>query len=147
MTVRETLDLSISTYAYVIPVLQAHLASQDGNARETPLRTSTSVLQTPAASPPKGRGSSRLLTAQKRDYASLTGAESRKRRKRRIPQRSEKCADEPSLGCTAAEKTIEGGSQCSNHEVGRSCPSSKSVSMLGLRFTFLLSSPCLTANM
>ncbi|CEJ62619.1 hypothetical protein PMG11_11116 [Penicillium brasilianum] len=97
-------------------ILQAHLASQDGNARETPLRTSGSVLRTPPASPPKGRGSSRLLNAQKRDYANLTGAESRKKRKRQIPQRSEKCADEPSLGCTAAEGTIEVGPQCSNHE-------------------------------
>ncbi|KAJ5449687.1 uncharacterized protein N7458_006136, partial [Penicillium daleae] len=35
-------------------ILQAYLVSQDGNARETPLRTSVSDLRTPLASPPKG---------------------------------------------------------------------------------------------
>lgn len=135
MTVRETLDLTISRRAYVIPVLQAHLASQDGNARETPLRTSSSILRTPPASPPKGRGSSRLLNAQKRDYANLAGAKARKRRKRQIPQRSEKSTDEPLHQCTAAEGTIEAGSQRPHQEVGHSCPN-KLVSTLSLRFPF-----------
>ncbi|KAJ6105284.1 hypothetical protein N7523_010094 [Penicillium sp. IBT 18751x] len=97
-------------------ILQAHLASQDCNARETQLRTSGSVLQTPPASPPKGRGSYRILNAQKRDYANLARAEPRKRRKRQIPQRSEKSADEPSLGCTAADGTVEAGCQSTNQE-------------------------------
>lgn len=135
MTVCETLDLTISTRAYEIPVLQAHLASQDGNARETPLRTSSSILRTPPASPSKGRGSSRLLNAQKRDYANLAGAEARKRRKRQISQRSEKCTDEPLHQCTTAEGTIEAGSQCSHQEVGHSCPN-ELVSTLSLRFPF-----------
>ncbi|CAI7634995.1 unnamed protein product [Penicillium pancosmium] len=100
----------------VIPVLQVHLASQDGNARETPLRTSSPDLRTPPASPPKERGCYRILNAQKRDYANLARAESRKRRKRQILQRSETRADEPSLGCTAAEGTIEAICQCSNQE-------------------------------
>mgnify|MGYP001658591882 CR=1 FL=1 len=89
------------------------------------------------ASPPKERGSYRILNAQKRDYANLAGAEPRKRRKRQILLPSEKRADEPSLGCTPSEGTIEASCQCSNQEVGHSCPLNKFVCALSLRFTFL----------
>ena len=92
-------------------VLQAHLASQNGKTGETPLRTrtSSSALQTPPASPHKGRGSYRILNAQKRNYANLAGAEPRKR-KRQIPQRSEKRGDESSSD-RIANRTIEVGCQ------------------------------------
>ncbi|KXL49178.1 MAG: hypothetical protein FE78DRAFT_534645 [Acidomyces sp. 'richmondensis'] len=93
----------------VILVLQAHLASQDGNTEESPLRTTGSALQTPPASPHRGRGSYRILNAPKRNYGNLAGAETRKKRKRPISKLSEKCgnkspdriADEPiGAGCT-----------------------------------------------
>jgi hypothetical protein len=77
----------------VILVLQAHLASQDGNTEESPLRTADLALQTPPASPHRGRGSYRILNAPKRDYGNLAGAEPRKRRKRPVSKRSEKCGD------------------------------------------------------
>lgn len=74
-------------------VLQAHLASQDGNTEESPLRTTGSALQTPPASPHRGRGSYRILNAPKRNYGNLAGAETRKKRKRPISKLSEKCGN------------------------------------------------------
>jgi hypothetical protein len=91
-------------------VLQAHLANQGNNVGDTPLRTSGRALQTPPASPAKGRGSTRISNAQKRDYANLAGAEPRKKKKKQTQQGSGKCADEPSPG-RIADGTIETGSR------------------------------------
>jgi hypothetical protein len=94
----------------VILVLQAYLASQDGNTEESPLRTTGSALQTPPASPHRERGSYRILNAQKRNYANLAGAEPRKRRKRQISKPSEKRGEEPTSD-QIAYGTIEMGCQ------------------------------------
>ena len=92
----------------VILVLQAQIASQDGNTEESPLRTTGLALQTPPASPHRERGSYRILNAPKRNYGNLAGAEPRKRRKRPISKLSEnlgdksldRIADEPiEVGC------------------------------------------------
>ncbi|KAL7649125.1 hypothetical protein ACMYSQ_012470 [Aspergillus niger] len=91
-------------------VLQAHLASQGNYRGDTPLRTSGSALQTPPASPARGRGSNRISNAQKREYANLAGAEPRKKKKKQIRQCPDKCGNEPSPG-RIADGTIETGSR------------------------------------
>ncbi|KAJ5111726.1 hypothetical protein NUU61_001356 [Penicillium alfredii] len=87
-------------------VLLAHLASQDGNTTESPLRTTGSALQTPPASPHRERGSYRIMNAPKRNYTSLAGVEPRKRRKRPISKLSRKGGDK-SPSDRIADESIE----------------------------------------
>ncbi|KAJ5982539.1 hypothetical protein N7451_012639 [Penicillium sp. IBT 35674x] len=71
-------------------VLQAHLATAEGNAADSRLRISSSASQTPPASPQRTRGSYRLLQTQKKNYAKLGVVTKRKIRKQKNVQRSEK---------------------------------------------------------
>jgi hypothetical protein len=97
-------------------VLQAHLANQGNYRGDTPLRTSGSALQTPPASPAKGRGSNRISNAQKREYANLAGADPRKKKKKQIRQCPDKCGNEPPPG-RIADGTIETGSLIIDQQV------------------------------
>ncbi|KAJ6041556.1 uncharacterized protein N7446_010562 [Penicillium canescens] len=91
-------------------VLEAHLASQDGNTEESSLRTTGSALQTPPASPHGRRGSYRILNAPKRNYGKLAGPEPRKRRKRPISKLSKNCGDK-SPSDRIPDEPIEAGCQ------------------------------------
>ena len=79
-------------------VLQAHLVNQDDYKGDTLLRTSGLILQTPPALPAKGRESNRISNAQKRVYANLAGAESRKQKKKQTRQCPNNCGNEPPPG-------------------------------------------------
>ncbi|KZN86259.1 hypothetical protein EN45_047750 [Penicillium chrysogenum] len=70
-------------------VLRAHVATAGDNAEEPRLRISSSVLQTPPASPYEGRGSYRLLQARKKNYTNQAGARKRKKRKQKTAKPSE----------------------------------------------------------
>lgn len=122
-------------------VLQAHLASQGNYRGDTPLRTSGSALQTPPASPARGRGSNRISNAQKREYANLAGAEPRKKKKKQIRQCPDKCGNEPSPG-RIADGTIETGSRNIDQPVWHSFALNRSTYLLDLTCIVLKSSPC-----
>lgn len=92
-------------------VLQAHSAITEGKAGESRLRTSCSGLQTPPASPRKGRGSNRLLQARKRSYAKLTTAEKRKRRKQKTAKPSEENGSKSSIFQNPEINTTQADSQ------------------------------------
>ncbi|KAJ5559593.1 hypothetical protein N7513_001992 [Penicillium frequentans] len=70
-------------------ILRAHVATAGDNAEEPRLRISSSVLQTPPASPYEGRGSYRLLQARKKNHANQAGAVKRKKRKQKTAKPSE----------------------------------------------------------
>jgi hypothetical protein len=122
-------------------VLQAHLANQGDYRGDTPLRTSGSTLQTPPASPAKGRESNRISNAQKGEYANLAGAEPRKEKKKQIRQCPNNCGNEPPPG-RITDGTIETGSRIIDQPVWHCFALNRLTYLLDLMCIFLKSSPC-----